>query len=219
MKNIYISTDNLILREISGADVLAIERIRRAINSTPTNRPYYDLKEPEDTVRFWKTAMAEQEVTPRRTISLAVTEKETPHKMIGFVIGELLPQSPENWLGKVALIDLGYFIDPAYQGKGYATEASRGFLSKIFFERVGFDHCSATVHPENEPSKRVLHHLGMKVYGETIKVMNGKREPRLLLEISKKDFYSHINQRGEKKNLDTARTTHPIKGFLQYRER
>lgn len=222
MKDIYISTDNLILREITAADVFAIERIRRSINEEPNNINYYDLTNPEDTVKFYRSAIDQQKTFPRRTISLAVAEKSAPHNMIGFVIGETTRLSSRKWKDKHARIDLGYFIDPKFQRRGYATEASRAFLSKIFFENPKFKQCNATVRPDNVLSRQVLEGgLGMIQYGKTMKIMKAGNppEPRLLLKVSRDEFFKHKNHLGKKKNLEISTKTIQVKGFLQMKER
>lgn len=212
MKDIYIQTQNLIIREISIADVFSLERIRQAINANKNNRPYYALKDPGDAQKFCKEALQQQDVKPRETVGLAITEKKKPHQMIGFVIGELTDLDKKDWDGQVGLGDIGYFMDPHFQGKGFVTEAIRGFMSKLFFEELGYPYLSATVHPQNTPSINVLQSVGFIPYGSTLKYGG---EPRLLLRVDKDDFYAHKNHKGENKNIIVSQNTKIVKGFLQ----
>ena len=136
MKNLHILTKNLLIREITSADVFSLEQIRRDIAANPDNRPYYALQKSGDAAKFCKDAIAQQQETPRKTLGLAITEKSAPHKMIGFIVGELTPLGTEDWGGQMGLADMGYFLSPAHQGKGYVTEAMRGVTGKIFFEKL-----------------------------------------------------------------------------------
>ncbi len=216
MKNIYILTQNLAIREISPMDCVALEEIRQAINKAPKNLPYYALKYPGDAEKFCYEALEQQKVSPRQTLGLAVCPKKERHKMIGFVIGELTNLDKKEWGGQVGLGDIGYFMHPSYQGKGYVTEAVRALMSKIFFDELGYEYLNATVHPENILSQKVLKNLGFQSYGETQKYGG---EPRILLKVTKDDFYEHKNFYGECKNLVVARQAKIIKGFLQYEKK
>lgn len=214
MKDIFIQTENLALREISMADVIRLEKIRLAINSNKSNRPYYDLKEANDAPRFCYDALNQQKQTPRQTIGLAMAEQKTPHDIIGFVIGELT-ELKENWGGEVGLGDIGYFIHPEHQGKGYVTEAIRGFMGKFYFEKLNYPYLSATVHPKNPPSIRVLESVGFKVYGEITKY----GEPRLLLKVTKDEFFNHVNAAGLNKNRIASQRTNIVRGLLPLYQR
>ena len=211
MKNLHIVTNNLLIREITSVDVFALEKIRQEIATTPENRPYYALQKSGDAIRFCKDALAQQQETPRKTLGLAITEKSAPHKMIGFIVGELTPLDKNEWGGQIGLADMGYFLSPEHQGKGYVTEAMRGVTGRIFFEELGYEYVNATVHPENKPSLAVLQSVGMKVYGETKKYGN---EPRLLLKVTKEDFFNHTNRNNENKNAATVENTKVIKALL-----
>lgn len=58
-------------------------------------------------------------------------------------------------------LELGYWLVPAVQGKGYATEA--GAAARDFaWQVVGTDSLVSYIAPENEPSKRVAERLGAR---------------------------------------------------------
>jgi len=67
-------------------------------------------------------------------------------------------------------IELGYWITREMQGKGYATESSAR-CRDYGFEALGLDTLVSYVHPENEPSKRVVERLGGK-YEKTIELLD-----------------------------------------------
>jgi ribosomal-protein-alanine N-acetyltransferase len=55
--------------------------------------------------------------------------------------------------------ELGYIFHPAYQGRGYATEAARALVDHAFAE-MGAHRVVANCNPENEPSWRLLERIG-----------------------------------------------------------
>ncbi len=64
-------------------------------------------------------------------------------------------------------VELGYGIDPACQGHGYATEAARALIAWAFRSPA----CTSVIAPNtkrsNVASNRVLEKVGMRVYAET----------------------------------------------------
>ncbi|MGE5579295.1 MAG: GNAT family N-acetyltransferase [Bacillota bacterium] len=84
----------------------------------------------------------------------AVTLKETG-KMIGHVyFAQADPPEFLTW-------EIGYIFNPAFWGKGYATEACRRIL-KYGFEDLGAHRVTAGCSPDNPPSWRLLERLGMR---------------------------------------------------------
>lgn len=64
-------------------------------------------------------------------------------------------------------LEIGYRLDPAYWGKGLATEASRA-VRDHFFNDLGGEHAISLIHPENIASRRVAEKNGMTPEKETI---------------------------------------------------
>ncbi len=64
-------------------------------------------------------------------------------------------------------VEIGYGIDPACQGQGYATEAARALIAWAFRSPA----CTSVIAPNtkrsNVASNRVLEKVGMRVYAET----------------------------------------------------
>lgn len=56
---------------------------------------------------------------------------------------------------------LGYVFHPDYHGQGYATEAGRAGITQIFGPWEA-DEITTGTHPDNEPSVRLLHRLGLQ---------------------------------------------------------
>ena len=59
---------------------------------------------------------------------------------------------------------LGYSVDAAHEGKGYATEAVEAVV-RFAFERLNLHRIEASYQPENERSARVLEKLGFAIEG------------------------------------------------------
>ena len=64
--------------------------------------------------------------------------------------------------GEPGVIKVGYTIDPAFQGLGYATEAIRA-LVQYAFETLGAELVRAHASAENAPSIRVAEKVGMRL--------------------------------------------------------
>lgn len=57
--------------------------------------------------------------------------------------------------------DLGYTFDPAYGGRGYATEAVTAMVAHAF-DRLGVRRITAGCFADNLPSVRILEKVGMR---------------------------------------------------------
>lgn len=92
--------------------------------------------------------------------------------------------------------DIGYFVDPRQQGKGYAKTVMSQMINSFYdlaAERPELFKdddlkISATVHPENQPSIRVLSSLGFVFEGEKTSIVYGLPEPRLCCELTPDHF-------------------------------
>jgi RimJ/RimL family protein N-acetyltransferase len=86
----------------------------------------------------------------------------------GEVIGELYLHVTAGW-AQVEVADratdceaeIGWALDPADRGQGYATEAA-GELLRICFEVLGVRRVVATAFADNAPSIRIMERLGMR---------------------------------------------------------
>lgn len=57
---------------------------------------------------------------------------------------------------------LGYILDPAHSGRGYATELARNLLS-LAFDDLGLRRVTAGCYADNTASRRVLEKAGMRL--------------------------------------------------------
>jgi len=69
-------------------------------------------------------------------------------------------------------VELGYGIDPACQGRGYATEAARALIAWAFQSPECITVIAPNTKRSNVASNRVLKKVGMKVYEETVEAMS-----------------------------------------------
>jgi RimJ/RimL family protein N-acetyltransferase len=147
-----LRTRRLVLRAIDVAgDVDAIhayasrEDVCRYIPWTPRTR---------EEVAAWLPRRAVTTIPgPGSGASLAITLAET-----GELIGDtmIIWTSAEHRTG-----ELGYVVNPAYAGHGYATEAARAMLA-MAFERLGLRRMVARVDARNPASAAVLRKTGMR---------------------------------------------------------
>lgn len=145
-------TERLTIRPASADDVDAMFRYRKLpevnlwLTSAPTDR----------------TAYAEMICEPERLAWTLVIELD------GEVIGDLMLRIEDAWAQtEVAQeaagvqAELGWALDPAYAGQGYATEAVRELI-RICFDDLGLRRVSAECFFDNTASWRMMERLGMR---------------------------------------------------------
>lgn len=88
----------------------------------------------------------------------AVTLKDNSKKLIGHI--SFIQTEPKFFL----TWEIGFIFNPAFQNKGYATEASRALINHAFRE-LGTHRVIGHCNPENIPSWRVLEKSGMRREG------------------------------------------------------
>jgi len=81
------------------------------------------------------------------------------------IIGGFCVQNHPDGDGKV---QVGYMVQPEYQGSGYMTEALKRGIAWIF-ERSDISAVIAETTKSNLPSQNVLKKVGMTIYEETAK--------------------------------------------------
>lgn len=99
---------------------------------------------------------------PERAASLLVVEHD------GVVVGDLMLMVTDAWsqeqvreraAGRLGV--LGWAFDPAYAGRGLATEAAAALLP-VAFDELGVHRVVAECFLLNEPSWRLMERLGMR---------------------------------------------------------
>ena len=147
-----VRTERLSLRPAVVADVDATWRIRRIdsvvqwLTAAPKDREEYRARF-ENPGRLAKTLVVELD---------------------GEVIGDLMLAIEDAWAqaevadrARGVQAELGWCIDPAYGGRGYATEAVRT-LVRLCFEDLGLRRVTANCFADNVSSWRLMERLGMR---------------------------------------------------------
>lgn len=86
----------------------------------------------------------------------------------GDVVGDLMLKVEDGWSqaevadrARDVQAELGWVLDPAFAGRGYATEAVQELL-RICFEELGLRRVVANCFADNESSRRLMERLGMR---------------------------------------------------------
>ena len=152
-------TARLSLHPTVEADFDAIWQIRR---QDQVGRWMTDLSQD------W-TEFAERMREPKRLDATITLERD------GVVIGDLMLRVDDAWAqGEVkdqavgTCAEIGWSIDPAEGGHGYATEAAAE-LVRIAFEELGLRRIVALCFADNEPSWRLMERLGMRREAHSVK--------------------------------------------------
>jgi RimJ/RimL family protein N-acetyltransferase len=105
--------------------------------------------------------------------SLAKTLVVVDHD--GSVIGDLMVAVEDAWAqdevadrARGVQAELGWSLDPAHTGRGYATEAV-GELLRLCFEDLGLRRVTANCFADNEPSWRLMERVGMRREVHTVR--------------------------------------------------
>lgn len=111
-----------------------------------------------------------QSVAPDWTLAQAAEflERSRWRGVIGFRHAIALRSAPEAMIGTVGIggdpVSTAYFLDPAYWGRGYATEALGAFLSAVM-PRFGVDVVEAGHFDDNPASGAVMRKVGFVEVG------------------------------------------------------
>jgi RimJ/RimL family protein N-acetyltransferase len=154
-----VRTERLLIRPIRTADQPAVYAIRtqpevaRWLTGTATS---YD-------------AFASEWAGPGRMDTTLVLERD------GQVVGDVFLRVTDAWSQREVAEqargsqgDIGWLVDPAYAGQGFATEAA-GALLRICFDALGLRRVVAAAFAENHASVRVMEKLGMRIEGRGVK--------------------------------------------------
>jgi RimJ/RimL family protein N-acetyltransferase len=105
---------------------------------------------------------------PARLASLLVVEHE------GEVVGDLMVRIEDAWSQSEVVdqargvqAELGWTLDPAHGGRGFATEAVRGAL-RLCFEELGLRRVLAICFADNTASWRLMERVGMRREAHTV---------------------------------------------------
>jgi len=145
-------TERLTLRPATPEDADATWRYRRLpevgewLTEIPTDLTAY------------QAAFAE----PRRLANTVIVECN------GEIVGDFMLRVEDAWAqteiadqARRTQAELGWVLDPAFRGRGYATEAVRALL-KVSFEGIGVRRIVASCFLDNDASWRLMERVGMR---------------------------------------------------------
>jgi len=154
-----VRTDRLLIRQATAADAELTWGYRRlpAVSRWLTSAPrafeeYRDLF-----------------VLPPRLAKTLVLERDS------VVIGDLMIAVEDGWAqaelaeqARGVQAELGWSLDPAATGHGYATEAVRELI-RICFAELGLRRVTANCFADNEASWRLMERVGMRCELHTVR--------------------------------------------------
>lgn len=149
-----IVTERLLMRDFTADDwpaVLGYQRHPLYLRYNP-----WTERTPAEAQTFVGWFLAQQQENPRTKFQLALVLASSGQLIGNCGIRRSAPGSHEA--------DIGYELDPAYWGQGYASEAARAIV-QFGFGELGLHRVSADCVADNTPSAHVLEKLGMRLEG------------------------------------------------------
>lgn len=147
-----IYTPRLMLRPFTSTDLEALHVYYSNIHVA--RYLYWEAMDIQQTQRALLEKTRQQDISnPSDRLSLAVCMTES-RTVIGDV--SLSVRSHSDRQGEI-----GFVFNPAYAGKGFATEASQAMLV-IAFEKIGLHRVFGRCDVRNKTSCQLMHRLGMR---------------------------------------------------------
>ncbi|GAA0730494.1 GNAT family N-acetyltransferase [Dactylosporangium roseum] len=145
-----VRTERLVLRPFTADDLADL----RALTGDPevVRYLYWEVHDEEQTREGLRRRMGQSELAEEG--QWLVLAMDLDGKVIGQVV--LKWTSMEHRQG-----ELGFVLHPAYQGKGYAREASEAVL-RLGFEDLGLHRITGACDTRNVPSWQLMSRLGMR---------------------------------------------------------
>jgi RimJ/RimL family protein N-acetyltransferase len=147
-----LETERLVLRPFDAGDLNALYKIYG--DAEVARWLYHEPRSLEETRALLERKIAGAQFTAEdEWISAAVIERDG-----GQFVGDVVL----HWVSEQHKTgEIGFSFDPAYHGRGYATEAARALLA-FAFDGMGFHRVIGRLEPRNTASARVLEKLGMR---------------------------------------------------------
>ena len=113
-------------------------------------------------------AFRERYLDPERLAAMHILELLPDDGTAPVPIGDIMIKLGDAWAqlevadeAKGVEAELGWVLDPAHTGRGYATEAIRAVID-VCFGPLGLRRVHAGCFADNEPSWRLMERLGMR---------------------------------------------------------
>ena len=154
-----VRTARLTIRPATADDAEATWRIRRIPEVS-----HWLTRTADDRERYTRNF-----ADPDRLSKTLVIERD------GVVVGDLMLLVEDAWAqtevadrARGVQAELGWVVDPAHAGQGYATEAATALL-RICFEGLGLRRVVAQCFADNVASWRLMERLGMRRETHTVR--------------------------------------------------
>ncbi|MDQ1232540.1 ribosomal-protein-alanine N-acetyltransferase [Paenibacillus sp. SORGH_AS306] len=146
-----LETQRLLIREIQHSDWEAIHTYTQLPEVTQYTA--WGPNTEADTKAYVEEAIAQQQQSSRQDYEFAICLKDEGVLMGGIGIHVHNTNA-----------EIGYVLNPDYQGNGYVTEAARAILA-YGFETLDVHRIYATCRPANIASEKVMQKIGMTCEG------------------------------------------------------
>ena len=148
-----LETDRLWLRPFQESDLDAVHAIER---QAEVARYLYEPPSAtrEESRERLRLKMQRSGIDDEHSALLLAVERKAAGGVIGHVV--LMRRSVEHRQGEI-----GYVLDPAHHGHGYATEAA-AVMVRLGFEELGLHRIVGRLDARNAASAAVLERLGMR---------------------------------------------------------
>ena len=154
MKNIKLTTERLILREIRKSDWKDVHEY--AVDPDVYKFMPWGPNTIEDTKNYIQRAIDSRQEVPRTNFELAIILKSNQKQIGGCGITVSDAGNQQGWIG--------YCLNKNFWGQGYVTEASIKLL-EFGFEQLNLHRIYATCDTKNIGSARVMEKIGMQREG------------------------------------------------------
>jgi len=178
---IRLETTRLVIRDFVEGDWMAVQEY--ASDAGVVKHLEWGPNTGGQTREFVSMVMRSSAENPRSSFELALELRDS-----GMVIGA-------SRIGinnaKYCSGDIGYVLNQAFWGQGYATESVQALL-KYGFETLKLHRIIATTHPDNRASGRVLEKCGFRYEGRRRedKLVRGEWRDSLVFSILEQDWGS-----------------------------
>lgn len=139
----------------------------RAASDGPVPLGYadpHDVLDPDDSPLRWRVPQVLADPSSNPWLIRIAVDRET-----GTIVGQVNFHAPPDDEG---VVEIGYRVLPAYQGRGYATEIARTMWDYAA-AHPDVRTLRANVRPDNEPSRRIIEGAGFAKVDEEIDPEDG----------------------------------------------
>ncbi len=164
-------TERLFLRELGEADLPGLLRILQD----------------KDATRFYDRAFTEEEIGQWLEIQLQ------NYRKLGFGIWAVVQKASGEMIGHAGIsvrhhdgevmYEIGYMLEKAFWGKGYATEAAIA-CRKVAFDVFGLEKVCSIIRFDNMASRAVARKNNMKIAEMIYRMTAGKIVPHYIYSIT-----------------------------------